>query len=305
VAKAELDPEFREGGPAYPIRLVSELTGLGIETLRQWERRYGFPTPARTSAGARAYDQSTVDQLKMISRAIAHGYRPGELVGKPREELERVFASLPGADATPRTGAVEDVLTALVQDDAEAVASLLRRSAVLLGPRRFVMEVAEELVWRVGELWAAGKLEVRQEHLLSDSLTTQLRVLRASFEEVRRAPVAVLATLPGEPHVLGIEMVAVYLATRRVTARVLGSDTPPAEIARASRALRADVACISIPESAPIADTRAGVRDTLEALPPKVELWLGGAGARALAIEHPALRLVTTWDALDKQLDRL
>lgn len=297
--------EERYAGPGYPIRLVSELTGLGIETLRQWERRYGFPTPARNAAGVRAYDGETVETLKMIAKALGHGYRPGELVGKSREEIERALASLPGTEAPSRTGTVEEILDALVRDDAEAVTSMLRRSAVLLGPRRFVMEVAEHLLWHVGELWAAGKLEVRQEHLLSDLLTTQLRVLRATFEEVRRAPVALLATLTGEPHALGIEMVAVYLATRRVTSRVLGPDTPPEEVAQGARALRADVVCVSVSESAPLAAARAGVRATLEALPGRVELWAGGAGARSLGIDHPALRVISSWDELDRNIDRL
>jgi DNA-binding transcriptional MerR regulator len=295
----------RDVGPGYPIRLVSELTGLGIETLRQWERRYGFPTPARSSTGVRAYDAETVDILKMIARAIAHGYRPGELVGKPREEIERALGSLPGGELPERSGTVEEVLDALSNDDADAVTSLLRRAAILLGPRRFVTEVAEHLVYKVGELWAAGRLEVRQEHLLSDLLTTQLRVLRAAFEEVRRAPVAVLATLSGESHALGMEMVAVYLATRRVTARVLGPDTPPEEIAQGARALRGDVVCLSISESAPIAAARSGVRTTLDALPPRVELWAGGQGARSLNVDHPALRIITSWDDLDRNIDRL
>ncbi len=295
----------RDVGPGYPIRLVSELTGLGIETLRQWERRYGFPTPARTSSGVRAYDVETVDTLKMIARALSHGYRPGELVGKPRDEIERALASLPGQEAPQRSGTVDEVLDALTKDDADAVTSLLRRAAILLGPRRFVTEVAEHLVFKAGELWAAGRLEVRQEHLLSDLLTTQLRVLRAAFEEVRRAPIAVLATLSGEPHALGMEMVAVYLATRRITARVLGPDTPPEEIAQGARALRGDVVCLSISQAAPVTAARVGVRTTLDALPPKVELWAGGQGARSLQIDHPALKVITGWDELDHNIDRL
>ena len=39
-------------GPArYPIRAVSRLTGIGIDTLRAWERRYGAVTPVRDDRG--------------------------------------------------------------------------------------------------------------------------------------------------------------------------------------------------------------------------------------------------------------
>jgi DNA-binding transcriptional MerR regulator len=31
----------RSGAARYPIRAVSKLTGIGIDTLRAWERRHG------------------------------------------------------------------------------------------------------------------------------------------------------------------------------------------------------------------------------------------------------------------------
>ncbi|MEC7923352.1 MAG: MerR family DNA-binding transcriptional regulator, partial [Planctomycetota bacterium] len=37
------------------IASVSRETGIGIETLRQWERRYGKPAPVRLPSGHRRY----------------------------------------------------------------------------------------------------------------------------------------------------------------------------------------------------------------------------------------------------------
>jgi DNA-binding transcriptional regulator YiaG len=38
-----------------PIAAVERDTGLSKDTLRVWERRYGFPQPARDGAGERLY----------------------------------------------------------------------------------------------------------------------------------------------------------------------------------------------------------------------------------------------------------
>ena len=46
----------------YPIRAVAKLTGIPIETLRAWERRYDAVTPDRTARG-RLYSDVEVRRL--------------------------------------------------------------------------------------------------------------------------------------------------------------------------------------------------------------------------------------------------
>ena len=53
-----------------PIAAVERETGLGKDTLRVWERRYGFPTPSRNPSGDRIYSAEQVQQLKLISRLL-------------------------------------------------------------------------------------------------------------------------------------------------------------------------------------------------------------------------------------------
>ena len=42
-------------GQTWSIAEVERETGLGKDTLRVWERRYGFPVPLRDALGERAY----------------------------------------------------------------------------------------------------------------------------------------------------------------------------------------------------------------------------------------------------------
>lgn len=67
--------------PTYSIAAVERDTGLSKDTLRVWERRYGFPQPERDGAGDRVYPAGQVERLRTIRRLMDAGHRPGRIVG--------------------------------------------------------------------------------------------------------------------------------------------------------------------------------------------------------------------------------
>ncbi len=69
---------------------VAALTGVPAETLRTWERRYGFPAPERSGGGHRLYSAATVSRLKQAVRAIDMGYRPGAVLQMSEEDVSRL-----------------------------------------------------------------------------------------------------------------------------------------------------------------------------------------------------------------------
>lgn len=74
----------------FTIAAVERDTRLGKDTLRVWERRYGFPRPLRDDNGERLYPPEQVEQLRHIRRLLDAGWRPGRIVGLSMEELQRV-----------------------------------------------------------------------------------------------------------------------------------------------------------------------------------------------------------------------
>ncbi|KLN70442.1 MULTISPECIES: MerR family transcriptional regulator [unclassified Rhodococcus (in: high G+C Gram-positive bacteria)] len=56
----------------YGISVMSELSGVGPQTLRLYERR-GLLTPARTDGGTRRYSEADLDTLQRISALIDEG----------------------------------------------------------------------------------------------------------------------------------------------------------------------------------------------------------------------------------------
>ena len=57
---------MEQGGPRFNLKAVVQQTGLKPDTLRAWERRYGLPTPERSSGGHRLYSKHDVDTLKWL-----------------------------------------------------------------------------------------------------------------------------------------------------------------------------------------------------------------------------------------------
>lgn len=296
------------------IRVVSNRTGIPADTLRMWERRYGFPKPARRAGGSRLYSEDDVARLKLIARALAAGFRPSEAVPLPEADLAKLVAAVV-VDAAPRSPVgranelsavvadVDAIVEALLAEDVPRLRGLLRSAAVVLGPRSFVTSLAHPLAIRIGDLWAGGRLEVRHEHLASACLRAQLAVLLAALEDGDRGPSVLLAALPGEQHVLALDMIALYLATSLAAPRILGGDTPPNQIVAAAIALRADVVGVTISAASNARSAARALEEVASTLPPEIALWVGGAGAPAVASAAPRAQLVTSIADLDRALE--
>jgi DNA-binding transcriptional MerR regulator/methylmalonyl-CoA mutase cobalamin-binding subunit len=282
------------------------LTGVSSDTLRMWERRYGFPKPARNESQVRVYSDADIERLVLIARAVKAGFRSGDVIHRHAQDLRGLLRSSAPAetDLKPGTPTVESLIARLTSDDPEGLRNELRQSVAVLGPKQFLIDVAAPLVEQVGAAWAAGRLAVRHEHLLTEVLSSKLRELLAAYEGSGARPVVLLATLADEQHGLGLEMVALYVALSGATPRLLGVNTPAVELADAARALNASVLGVSISEASELSVTEGHLRQLLAVLPHESEVWLGGKNARKVTLRDARLRQVVTWQDLDQALAR-
>jgi DNA-binding transcriptional MerR regulator/methylmalonyl-CoA mutase cobalamin-binding subunit len=289
------------------------MAAIEPDTLRMWERRYGFPKPRRTAGGARVYSPDDVDVLRLIARAQKEGFRAGEVVGRTRAELVSLLEaagavsreSVPGPPAPPphaQDDLVERLLHALGRSEASTVRKELRKAALHMGPKVFVTDLAAPLLARLGELWEAKVLDIHHEHLMTKLLSTQLRILLSASEDLGADRTVLLATPTSELHELGLEMVAVYLAFHQVEPRFIGVDSPAAQIVEAARSLRVDAVGLTISNAADLARVKAEVERVARGLGSDRPLWLGGAGARRLELRGPNIRCVDGWAELDRAI---
>jgi DNA-binding transcriptional MerR regulator/methylmalonyl-CoA mutase cobalamin-binding subunit len=255
--------------------------GIGKDTLRVWERRYGFPKPTRDAAGKRRYPPDQVDRLRLMRRLLDQGMRPHQVLGLPVETLREYSA--PSVQAAIQAAPIHsDLHDLLKRHDAIAVQHALRTLLLREGLERFVLDTAGNLIQAVGQWWAAGELEVFEEHLFTEQL---YRVLREAVSQVpaRNArPRVLLTTLPNEPHALGILLAEAVMRLEGASCTPLGAQTPESQILAAVRAGGTDIVALSFSGYFALPQMRESMERLRAALPARVALWCGGAATARL-----------------------
>ena len=267
------------------IAAVERDTGLSKDTLRVWERRYGFPQPARDGFGERLYPIDQVDKLRVLRRLIDAGYRPGRIVGLPIERLHALAAEKVAALAPPRSHhdahAEQDefgrYLALIKAHEVDALRRALSEAQLRMGIERFVTGLAAPLTRLVGEAWARGGLEVFEEHLYTESMQVVLRGAIGTIPQPARRPRVLLTTIPQEPHGLGLLMAESILALEGCHCVSLGVQTPVWDIALAAQAHRADVVALSFSGVVNPNQVLEGLVELRAKLPPPTEIWAGGS----------------------------
>lgn len=266
----------------FPIGVVERDTGIGRDTLRVWERRYGFPRPVRNAKGERSYPEDQLRRLQRTRRLLDRGMRPGKLLPLSEDALDELEASLLPEGSGQLNKTVGAVLDAIRSADAGQVEVLLRRQYEKQGMRKFVLETVIPLLQAVGELWISGKLQIFQEHFLSEQLIRFLNAEIANMQKCAGKPVVLLATLPGEEHTLGLLMLAAMLSSSGVSFINLGGEVPMDQIGRAVKQFQADAVGITFSGAYPYQNIRLHLNELRELLADDVAIWTGGEGVRRL-----------------------
>jgi methanogenic corrinoid protein MtbC1 len=278
-------PERADGkGARLSIGALSRATGVPVETLRTWENRYGFPVPERRPSGHRVYALATVPRLQRIAEALARGHRARQVVPASESDLQQLLGpgrSEPRGPSTmpaPSAGDVPSLLRLVERLDSGPLTHALFSAAARGGPLAFLETVAAPLLRSVGEEWAAGRLEVRHEHFLSERLGDVLRSLRLPLEERAAGPLVGFSTLPGEAHGLGLQMAALAVASAGCRVLYLGTETPLPDMVSLVRDLGARALALSVSASGR-ARAAAPLRRLRKLLPRRTALLVGGEGA--------------------------
>ena len=271
-----------ENDGLYSIGVVERDTGIGRDTLRVWERRYGFPEPVRSEKGERKYSEKQLRQLQRIRRLLDQGMRPGKLLPLGEEGLDELEASLQSEQPVQLEQTVSELIEAIHSTDAERLESLLQRQYQQQGMQGFILDTVVPLLNTVGEFWARGKLQIFQEHFLSQQLIRFLNTEIAKLQRHARKPRVLLATLPGEEHTLGLLMVAAMLSSHGVSTINIGAEVPMDQIGHAVEQFNVDIVGITFSGAYQYKNIRPHLIELRELIADDIEIWTGGEGVRRL-----------------------
>jgi methanogenic corrinoid protein MtbC1 len=266
--------------PHYPIRAVAQMTGLSVDTLRAWERRYQAVRPIRDDRG-RVYTSEHVARLKRLAALVGSGHAIGRIARLSDGELARIELAPPAPSIPVVSDAVDlaPLLDALQRYDLPTIETLLNRQALLLTPKDLIFSVVLPALRSVGERWEAGAVRPAHEHLVSGVIRSVLGTLLRTMPRSTPAKKLVLASASGERHELGLLSAGVLAAAAGLDVIYLGPDLPVPDIVHVAVTAKADVVLIAATIGNAV--DRHELQQ-LSQLPDDVEIWCGGPQSEAV-----------------------
>lgn len=254
---------------------LARRTGVSVELLRAWEKRYGLLQPSRTSAGYRLYSAADEERVARMRRGLDEGLAAAEAARAALDE-PLVAATTLGESAAALRTALE------AYDDASAQATL----DALLATFTFetvARDVLLPLLRELGDRWERGEITVAQEHFASNVLRGRLLGIARGWDR-GIGPRAVLACAPEEQHELALIIFGIALRAQGWRVTYLGADTPVESIDPS--------AAEDVVISATSAERFTSAARKISALAKQVDVSIAGAGASEQLAKKLGVRLL-------------
>jgi len=253
------------------IGALSKATGIPVETLRTWERRYGFPNPERNTSGHRVYSSTTVERLKLIDNALKEGHRAAAALQMPIDQLQEI--------AHPEVRPTSAWMDAVRRFDGEALEELMRREWNTHGALDFLAGSLNPFLVELGNAWMNNKVDVAHEHFASERVRDFLTQQWRPISDRSRGPRILAATLPSETHYLGLQMACTVLAISGARIVYLGADTPVEDVTSTAQNQLVDAVCVSVSIAANRSMTVRDLNNLRRQLGGEISIVAGGLGA--------------------------
>jgi DNA-binding transcriptional MerR regulator/methylmalonyl-CoA mutase cobalamin-binding subunit len=275
----------------YPIRAVAKLTGVPLDTIRAWERRYRAVTPQRSARG-RMYSEKEVQRLLLLRDAVARGHAIGQVADVRDDDLKALLRRTDnlvdsGVSGRRKVRAGDSNLGPLLKtieafDCAGADRELNRLSTAMASPRDVVHEVALPLMRITGERWHEGRFTIAQEHMVTELLSGLLVSLLRIYGTPNPPAKVLLATPENEHHGFGVLAAAMLTAVYGLGAIHLGTNLPAREIVQATRRTEANAVLLGVC-GAKADSVIPAFQEIHKGVGERTHLWVGGVGDQRLA----------------------
>lgn len=262
----------------YRIQTVAEMTGVPAATLRAWERRYGIPTPERSSSSYRLFSDHDVASIRKLKDLCDDGMSPAEAA---RLVMRVEEASNTPVESDPYLRAGEAILAAIEDFDPQAVERAIRGAMFLGSASTVYQRVIGPTMCTVGDRWHEGTFSVAQEHMATEALGSAARDMLRLLDPASTAPEALVACFADEDHALPLYGVAFALVQWGYRPVVLGAKTPPSAIRHAVESIQPALVALSVSITPPAYRARELVDGYAEAA--GVVPWVvGGPGVEQM-----------------------
>ena len=183
----------------------------------------------------------------------------------------------------------EEMLAHLIKNDINSLIDIFERYSKFFGLIKFYEKLLAPVMYKVGELWAANKLDVATEHICSSAAHTLVRLINEriskNFVADKKALKILICTAEGEYHSLGCMVIESFLRSKGYSVSNIAPSVPSDSVIAFASKFEPDLIMISITLSENLSVTNKLINKILESgisVPP---ILVGGIGIELLRIK--------------------
>ncbi|MEJ2212694.1 MAG: MerR family transcriptional regulator [Gammaproteobacteria bacterium] len=270
---------------SFPIRVLSEKTGVAPTTLRAWERRYGLLKPQRTPKGHRLYNSNDVEAVNRIVNLLNENYTISKAINAIKlEEIQEKIETRSDPEK-PNTDHWDEFhkrfLTAIEQFDEYKLDNIYNEALSLYPIDLVSSQILRPLLATLGQRWESRDAGIAEEHFFTSYLRNKVGARLHHISGKNQGRRILLACMPGEFHELGSLLFGLSAMSRGYRILFLGADLPLDQIHHVVETTEIDAVLLS----AVNVTLRGQISRQLEKLAAdlSVPVMLGGTGAMNIA----------------------
>jgi DNA-binding transcriptional MerR regulator/methylmalonyl-CoA mutase cobalamin-binding subunit len=273
----------------YPIKVVSQMTGLSEFVIRAWEKRYDAVVPSRTETNRRLYSEEEIEKLRLLNEAVNNGHNIGGIANLSVEDLRTILRKekarsqdkvMVDASASDIDLLMNSCIEAVKAYDGKELETILLKASSKLSQPVLIEELIIPLVYKLGDLWHEGIIRVANEHLATGVIRSFLARLIERNKPDESAPIIISATPRGQDHELGAMIVGVTAAPLGWKVVYLGPNLPVEEISAVADSLEAKVVALSIVYPGDDQQLKLDFLNLRRILPENTSIVVGGRAAK-------------------------
>lgn len=288
-----------EAAKGFSIQIASKVSGVGIHTIRAWERRYGTLHPDRDASGRRIYSEADIEKLTLLNDLCKMGHSIRHIAPLESDKLKDIRGKFEKVEKT-RPQAAEDqepfdaqevlghLISALEHYKLDIISHEISKIKKTLNLKKVVFEILVPLLNRVGVLVDQGILSIAQEHSLSSILKFHLgHVIYHHVQKPQRNQHKIVLSTPcDEHHEFGILMAALLCCHYGLDFGYLGVNLPAESLLEAADALDAGIIILGTSQAMDQESHKLDnyLEKVVRGLQKQQKVWVGGMGA--FDIEH-------------------
>ncbi len=213
------------------------MSGVGVHTIRAWEKRYQAVCPARTQSGRREYNEKDLEKLVLLNQVCTLGHSIGKVANLKIDELQELLDSLgkvsshesPEMDSADYNleASLQNMLLALSAYKLEIVDHELNKIKLMTNIREIVIKVLIPLLQKIGGMIARRELSLSQEITFNSLLKFHLgEIIFKSRKRNQNLKKVVISTTEGCFDEIPLLMATLLLISKNFDVIYLGTNVP-------------------------------------------------------------------------------